>query len=72
NLDLSRERAQAVRSLIAARLDRPELITAEGRGTLDPVAQNDSPANRARNRSVEITLILAPGSDAARATKEAT
>ncbi|MFG6847187.1 DotU family type VI secretion system protein [Burkholderia pseudomallei] len=71
NWDLSRERAQAVRSLIAARLDRPERITAEGRGTLDPVAPNDSPANRARNRRVEITLMLAPGSDAARATKEA-
>ncbi|KVW62407.1 DotU family type VI secretion system protein [Burkholderia ubonensis] len=67
NWDLSRERAESVRSLLAARLDRPERLAAQGRGTLDPVAPNDTPANRARNRRVEITLLPAPGGDAAAA-----
>ena len=64
NWDLSRDRAEAVRSMIAGRLDHPERLAAEGRGTLDPVAPNDTPANRALNRRVEITLLPAPGSAA--------
>ncbi|AFQ50605.1 DotU family type VI secretion system protein [Burkholderia cepacia] len=71
NWDLSRERAEAVRSMIAARLGHPERLAAEGRGTLDPVAPNDSPTNRALNRRVEITLLPAPGNAAAGATQGA-
>ena len=37
-----------------------ERITAEGRAEAEPVAPNDTPANRARNRRVEITLLVAP------------
>jgi type VI secretion system protein ImpK len=35
-------------------------VRAEGRGATDPVAPNDNPADRARNRRVEITLRAAP------------
>jgi type VI secretion system protein ImpK len=35
-------------------------VRAEGRGEADPLVPNTSPANRARNRRVEITLDLAP------------
>lgn len=65
NWDLSRERAEAVRGLLAARLNDPARIVAEGRGSLDPIVANDSAANRARNRRVEITLMLAPTSASA-------
>jgi len=70
NWDLSRERAEAVRSLLAARLAQPQRIVAEGRGALDPIVPNDSPAARARNRRVEITLMLAPAGSAASAATE--
>ena len=33
-----------------------ERVRSEGRAESDPVAPNDSPANRALNRRVEITL----------------
>ena len=56
NWHLSEARAQAVKGLlVAAGLPR-ERVHAEGRADGDPVAPNDSPANRALNRRVEITL----------------
>lgn len=70
NWDLSRERAEAVRSLLAARLAQPQRVVAQGRGALDPLVPNDSPAGRARNRRVEITLMLAPVDSAASAATE--
>ncbi|MDR3096428.1 MAG: type VI secretion system protein TssL, long form, partial [Paraburkholderia sp.] len=60
NWDLSVERAQAVANILAARLGDASRVRAEGRGAADPVAPNDSAANRARNRRVEITLLAAP------------
>ena len=70
NWDLSRERAEAVRGLLAARLAQPQRVVAQGRGALDPIVPNDSPAGRARNRRVEITLMLAPVDSAASAATE--
>jgi type VI secretion system protein ImpK len=56
NWHLSEDRAQAVRGLlVAAGLPR-ERVRAEGRADGDPVAPNDTPANRALNRRVEVTL----------------
>lgn len=67
NWNLSQERAESVKSALDARLTERDRVRAEGRGDADPVASNDSPANRARNRRVEITLLAAPGgSDAYR------
>ncbi|SAK88755.1 OmpA/MotB family outer membrane protein [Caballeronia catudaia] len=61
NWELSQERAANVRDLLAATV-APERLKAEGKGDADPVAPNDSPAGRARNRRVEVTLFAKPGS----------
>jgi len=60
NWQLSQARADAVKKMIATRVTRPERLRAEGRGDADPLVPNDSPANRARNRRVEVTLLVAP------------
>ncbi|GGD71817.1 DotU family type VI secretion system protein [Caballeronia grimmiae] len=61
NWELSQERAANVRDLLAAKVPAARL-KAEGQGDADPVAPNDSPAGRARNRRVEVTLFARPGS----------
>jgi type VI secretion system protein ImpK len=61
NWELSQERAANVRDLLAATVP-PARLKAEGKGDADPVAPNDSPAGRARNRRVEVTLFAKPGS----------
>ncbi|MCY1366862.1 type VI secretion system peptidoglycan-associated domain protein [compost metagenome] len=60
NWQLSQARADAVKAMIGRRLARPERLRAEGRGDADPLVPNDSAANRARNRRVEVTLLVAP------------
>jgi type VI secretion system protein ImpK len=60
NWQLSQARAEAVKKMISARVAKPERLRAEGRGEADPLAPNDSVANRARNRRVEVTLLVAP------------
>jgi type VI secretion system protein ImpK len=57
NYELSKARAGAVRDLLAERAGPPERYTIEGRGDSTPLVPNDSAANRARNRRVEITLL---------------
>ncbi|MGH8841097.1 MAG: type VI secretion system protein TssL, long form, partial [Advenella sp.] len=67
NWELSQARADAVKKLLDERLTNKLRVRAEGRGEADPVALNDTPENRARNRRVEITLLVspvAPGSSA--------
>jgi type VI secretion system protein ImpK len=56
NWELSTERARSVVALMAAKLSRPERLRAEGLADSHPVAPNDTPASRARNRRVEIVL----------------
>jgi len=60
NWELSQARAEAVKALLLGRLSHAERARAEGRGAADPLVPNDSAANRARNRRVEITLMLPP------------
>ncbi|MPW21307.1 DotU family type VI secretion system protein [Paraburkholderia sp. CNPSo 3157] len=72
NWDLSQARAEAVARLLASRVTQTDRIHAEGRGEMDPVAPNDTPANRARNRRVEITLLAAPSSDGAASSTKVT
>lgn len=55
NWHLSQERAEQVARLIAPQLPGQH-IQAEGRADGEPVAANDTPSNRARNRRVELTL----------------
>lgn len=60
NWHLSQDRANAVKTVLAATL-KPERLRAEGRADAEAVADNGTPAGRAQNRRVEITLFLAPG-----------
>jgi type VI secretion system protein ImpK len=56
NWELSTERARSVVVLMASKLSEPARLRAEGVADSDPVAPNDGPANRARNRRVAILL----------------
>ena len=56
NWELSTERAGSVVKLMAGKLKDPARLTAEGLADSAPAAPNDSAANRARNRRVEIIL----------------
>ena len=60
NLELSAARARSVAQMLAAKLGAPGRVSAEGKGEAEPLAPNDSDANRARNRRVVITLTPAP------------
>lgn len=56
NWHLSEARANAVRDLLVGAGVPPERIRAEGRADGEPLVANDTPANRARNRRVEIVV----------------
>jgi type VI secretion system protein ImpK len=60
NWELSQDRAANVRDLLAATVP-PARLKAEGQGDADPLAPNDTPAGRALNRRVEVTLFAKPG-----------
>ena len=60
NWELSQARADAVKKLLDIRLADKFRVRAEGKGEADPVAPNDTAENRARNRRVEITLLVSP------------
>ncbi|MBW7984908.1 DotU family type VI secretion system protein [Enterobacillus tribolii] len=62
NWELSLARAEAVSIQLQKYLSEPERVKAEGRGDSDPVAANDTKENRALNRRVVITLLVAPES----------
>jgi type VI secretion system protein ImpK len=57
NWELSKERARSVQSLLAKAVELTRLRS-EGMADSEPVAANDTPANRAKNRRVEITLFV--------------
>ena len=56
NKELSYNRAVAVVDFLASQGVKQSLLTAQGFGEADPVASNDTPEGKARNRRVEITL----------------
>ena len=56
NLTLSGKRAQAVREFLVAKGVPATAVTAKGLGEASPVAPNDSPEGRAKNRRVEIVV----------------
>lgn len=60
NWELSTARAQSVVRLIASKVSDPARLKAEGLADSQPVAPNDSDANRARNRRVVIILRASP------------
>ena len=57
NYELSKARATAVRDLLAERAGPDARYSVEGRGDSEPLASNDTPAGRSRNRRVEIVLL---------------
>lgn len=59
NLNLSQNRAEAVKTYLIANMGlEPEHIQAIGYGKARPIAPNDTPENRAKNRRIDIVLIL--------------
>jgi type VI secretion system protein ImpK len=58
NWHLSQERADVVRAELGRQID-PQRLRAEGRADTQPITDNASPAGRARNRRVEVTLFVA-------------
>ena len=56
NLGLSERRAKAVEEYLVSRGVSPQLITTEGYGKLNPIVPNDTPANRAKNRRVDVVI----------------
>ena len=64
NWHLSQQRARSVMQLLAEKMPAARLA-AEGRADAEPIAANDTPANRARNRRVEISLFVGGRADVA-------
>jgi outer membrane protein OmpA-like peptidoglycan-associated protein len=56
NMGLSQNRAQSVRDYLASKGIPSDLITAQGKGPDDPIADNTSIDGRAQNRRVEIVV----------------
>jgi outer membrane protein OmpA-like peptidoglycan-associated protein len=56
NLLLSRQRAEAVRDYLVKSGISTERITTKGFGETQPVADNDTPEGRQKNRRVEFTI----------------
>jgi len=56
NMVLSRQRARAVQDYLMAAGVAPLRLSSEGRGEMEPVADNDTPEGRSQNRRVEILL----------------
>ena len=59
NWHLSAARADAVKNALAVQVD-PSRLHADGKADAEPVATNDTSANRARNRRVDIVLLTGP------------
>ena len=56
NIDLSRRRAEAVRSVLQQQYGVTNPISIEGKGASEPKDSNDTVAGRAANRRVEIFI----------------
>lgn len=56
NWELSTARAVQVVQLLISKGMSPKVLAAAGYGEFDPVVANDTPANRAHNRRIEIVL----------------
>lgn len=60
NWHLSQERAQSVSDMLIRTVRDSTRVRAEGRGEADPMAPNTTSEGKARNRRVEIILLVAP------------
>ena len=60
NLILSQKRAESVMQYMISQGVKPELVSAHGFGESNPIASNDTPAGKAQNRRVELTIATPP------------
>jgi len=60
NFELSQARAEVVRDMIDARLTDKRRTRAQGKAESEPVESNSTLEGKARNRRVEVTLLVAP------------
>ena len=60
NWHLSQDRARSVSDMLLSTVRDSQRVQAEGRGEADPVAPNTTSEGKARNRRVEIVLLVAP------------
>jgi chemotaxis protein MotB len=60
NMDLSLKRADVVVDYLRGHGVNPNILSAKGRGETHPVAPNNTPEGRARNRRIEI-VVEGPG-----------
>ena len=60
NLALSQKRAEAVREALIKYGADPDMLVAKGYGEADPVANNDTPEGRLKNRRIEYHVVKAP------------
>jgi outer membrane protein OmpA-like peptidoglycan-associated protein len=56
NLKLSQQRADTVREYLVSQGLADSTVTGKGFGKTNPVADNDTPAGRQKNRRVEIVV----------------
>jgi outer membrane protein OmpA-like peptidoglycan-associated protein len=60
NLTLSQRRAEAVRDALIKDGANPDTLVAKGYGSADPIASNDTPEGRLRNRRIEYHIAKTP------------
>jgi outer membrane protein OmpA-like peptidoglycan-associated protein len=60
NVALSQRRAEAVRDALIKDGTNPDMFVAKGYGSADPIASNDTPEGRLRNRRIEYHIIKTP------------
>jgi outer membrane protein OmpA-like peptidoglycan-associated protein len=60
NVALSQRRADAVRDALVKSGANADMLVAKGYGSADPVASNDTPEGRLRNRRIEYRLVKTP------------
>ena len=60
NVALSRRRADAVRQALIKSGANPDMLVAKGYGSANPIASNDTPDGRLRNRRIQYRLLRTP------------
>jgi outer membrane protein OmpA-like peptidoglycan-associated protein len=57
NMELSQKRAEAVKRYLVKKGINPKRIKAQGYGDTQPIATNDTPEGRAKNRRIEVRIL---------------
>jgi len=56
NMKLSQQRAEAIKNYLVRKGISPKRIVAKGYGDSEPIATNDTPEGRAKNRRIEVRI----------------